>query len=108
MLDHGLGITNMIARATPTAEELERHEYVAGRKQLERKVKRHAPTWLAVVGIGAYRIAFGEPKAGIGRQERTIGATGIWVLPNPSGLNAHHQPADLARAFADLRRAVDR
>ena len=80
-----------------------REELIAGRRQLERKVRRYAPRWLAVAGIGAYRVAFDSPRAVVGPQERTIGATRIWVLPNPSGLNAHHQPKDLARAFRELR-----
>ncbi|HEX3927106.1 MAG TPA: G/U mismatch-specific DNA glycosylase [Gemmatimonadales bacterium] len=106
LLDDGVGITNMVARTTATAAELAAHEYVSGRRQLERKIRRYAPRWLAVVGIGAYRVAFGRPKAAIGRQEERIGKTQLWVLPNPSGLNANHQPADLARMFGALRRAA--
>ena len=64
------------------------------------------PAWLAVVGIGAYRVAFGERRAVAGRQERTLGPTGLWVLPNPSGLNAHHTPATLAVAFGALHEAA--
>ncbi|HJP57263.1 MAG TPA: G/U mismatch-specific DNA glycosylase [Gemmatimonadales bacterium] len=105
LLERGAGITNIVARTTATAVELTREELIEGRRRLERKVRRYAPRWLAVAGIGAYRIAFGSPDAVTGPQERMIGATRIWVLPNPSGLNAHHQPKDLARAFRALREA---
>lgn len=105
LLEYGVGITNLVARATATAAELTPAELRAGRERLERKVRRYAPRWVAVVGIGAYRMAFERPKAGIGRQAERIGQTGLWVLPNPSGLNANHQLPDLARAFAALRRA---
>ena len=71
------------------------------------KVKKHRPTALAILGVGAYRIAFNEPLAVIGRQEKGIGDTLVWVLPNPSGLNAHYQPTALAKAFEELRRAIE-
>lgn len=106
LLPLGLGITNLVARATASAAELGRAELVAGRRGLERKVRRYRPAWLAMLGIGAYRVAFGRPGARLGRQPETLGTTGIWVLPNPSGLNAHHQLADLALALAQLRRAA--
>lgn len=105
LLERGAGITNIVSRTTATAAEVTRDELIEGRRKLERKVRRYAPRWLAVAGIGAYRIAFDSPHAAVGLQERTIGATRIWVLPNPSGLNAHHQPKDLARAFRALREA---
>jgi TDG/mug DNA glycosylase family protein len=105
LLACGVGITNLVARATATAAELTQDELRAGRQRLERKVRRYAPRWVAVVGIGAYRTAFGRPKAEVGRQAERIGESGLWVLPNPSGLNANHQLADLARAYAALRRA---
>ena len=106
LLPLGLGITNLVARATAGAGELERAELTGGRRGLVRKVRRYRPAWLAVLGIGAYRTAFGRPGARLGRQTETIGSTGLWVLPNPSGLNASHQLPDLARAFARLRRAA--
>jgi TDG/mug DNA glycosylase family protein len=106
LLSHGLGITNLVARATAAASELTDDELRAGRRRLERKVRRYRPRWVAVVGIGAYRIAFRRPRAVAGRQPEQLGSTGVWVLPNPSGLNANHQIADLARAFEDLRLAV--
>jgi TDG/mug DNA glycosylase family protein len=106
LLPLGLGITNLVARATAGAAELDRAELIEGRRRLQRKVRRYRPAWLAVLGIGAYRTAFERPGARLGRQPETIGSTGLWVLPNPSGLNASHQVADLARAFARLRRAA--
>jgi double-stranded uracil-DNA glycosylase len=105
LLERGVGITNIVARTTATAAEVTREELIEGRRRLERKVRRYAPRWLAVAGIGAYRVAFDSPRAVVGPQEGTIGPTRIWVLPNPSGLNAHHQPKDLARAFRELRDA---
>jgi TDG/mug DNA glycosylase family protein len=103
----GLGITNVAPRATARADELDDAELVAGGERLRALVAEVRPAWLAVVGIGAYRVAFADRKATAGRQERTLGETGLWVLPNPSGLNAHHTPASLAVAFAALREAVD-
>jgi TDG/mug DNA glycosylase family protein len=79
---------------------------VRGRAVLERKLRRYAPRWLAVLGIGAYRIAFGLRRAAIGRQPERLGPTGLWVLPNPSGLNANYQLPELIRLFAELRAAA--
>jgi TDG/mug DNA glycosylase family protein len=101
-----LGITNVVARTTARADELTDDELRAGGKLLQAKVEQYRPRWLAVVGITAYRTAFGFPKARVGRQEHRIGETGVWVLPNPSGLNAHWTPAGLAAEFAALRDAV--
>jgi TDG/mug DNA glycosylase family protein len=106
MLAAGLGITNLVNRATATAAELDDDELRAGRLALERKVRRYRPRVVAVVGIGAYRIAFGHPKALRGRQPETLAGAILWVLPNTSGLNANHQAADFARAFSELARAV--
>jgi TDG/mug DNA glycosylase family protein len=103
LLDEGLGITNLVARATASAADLTPAELRAGRRTLGRKVGRYAPQWVALVGIGAYRTAFGRPGARMGRQPEGIGPAGLWVLPNPSGLNANHQIADLTRAFQELR-----
>ena len=105
----GYGITNVIQRATATAEALEPHEYLAGAKDLERKVRRYRPRCLAILGLGAYRCAFGRKFATVGPQvDHTIGGTKIWVLPNPSGLNAHYQRDALAKVFAELREASER
>ena len=103
----GLGITNVASRPTARADELDDAELVAGGERLRELVGRVRPEWLAVVGIGAYRVAFGDRRASAGRQPRTLGATGLWVLPNPSGLNAHQTPATLAAAFRALRDAVE-
>lgn len=99
----GLGITNVAPRATARADELTDDELRAGGERLRALAAELAPAWLAVVGVVAYRTAFGEPKAVVGKQERTLGATGLWVLPNPSGLNAHYTPDALAVHFGDLR-----
>ena len=106
LLEEGLGITNLVARATATAAELSPEELRAGRRRLERKVARYRPRWVAVVGIGAYRTAFDRPKAAMGRQQERMRGSGLWVLPNPSGLNANHQLPDLTQAFRALRRAI--
>lgn len=106
LLDSGYGITNLVARATATAAELERGEFLAGARRLAGKVKRYRPQWVAVVGIGAYRAAFGRPKALIGPQEERLGPARLWLLPQPSGLNANHQMPELAKAFRALHTAV--
>lgn len=107
LLAHGFGITNVVMRATATADQLSRVELSEGGKRLAAKVRRYQPEFLAVLGVGAYRAAFANTKANIGEQETTIGKTRVWVLPNPSGLNAHYQPKDLARLFAELKSAVE-
>ncbi|MFI5662141.1 G/U mismatch-specific DNA glycosylase [Streptomyces sp. NPDC051684] len=106
LLSYGLGITNVVARATARADELSAEEYREGGRALEEKVGELRPRWLAVVGVTAYRSAFGEPKAKIGPQERTIGGSRVWVLPNPSGLNAHWSAATMAEEYARLRTAA--
>ena len=107
LLEYGLGVTNVVDRPSAQAGELNRDELVAGGKQLTRKVRRLRPDWLAVVGVTAYRVAFADRKATFGRQERTLGQTGVWVLPNPSGLNAHYTIDGVAAAFAELREVTD-
>ena len=104
ILAAGCGITNLVARATVAADELAPAELRAGAKRLARKVARWQPRVVAIVGIGAYRVAFDRPRAGLGRQEERLGEAVVWVLPNTSGLNAHHRPADYAKAFGELRR----
>lgn len=103
LLDLDLGITNVVARATARADELSDDELRAGGRRLESKVKRWRPTVVAFVGIGPYRIVSGIKDARVGLQENLFGGSHAWVLPNPSGLNAHYQPAALARLFNDLR-----
>ncbi|MFE4915233.1 G/U mismatch-specific DNA glycosylase [Streptomyces sp. NPDC056652] len=106
LLTYGLGITNVAARATARADELTAEEFREGGRILTAKVERLRPGWLAVVGITAYRTAFDDKKARIGPQERTIGDTRIWALPNPSGLNAHWTLETMAEEFARLRAAA--
>jgi TDG/mug DNA glycosylase family protein len=106
LLKSGYGITNVVSRTTATADLLTKEEIVAGGEKLRAKVLRYRPRILAVLGVGAYRTAFNQPKATIGRQEAQIGNTLLWVLPNPSGLNANYQPADLARLFGELRESA--
>ena len=108
LLQQGFGVTNVVMRATATADQLTREELRAGGKRLVAKVRRYKPAFLAVLGLGAYRAAWEQPKAVIGRQDQTIAETVVWVLPNPSGLNAHYQARYLARVFGELRAAVDR
>ncbi|MEU6846420.1 G/U mismatch-specific DNA glycosylase [Streptomyces sp. NPDC046716] len=105
LLGYGLGITNVVARATARADELSAEEYREGGRLLAEKVARLRPEWLAVVGVTAYRSAFGEPRARIGPQERVIGGARVWALPNPSGLNAHWTAATMAEEYARLREA---
>jgi TDG/mug DNA glycosylase family protein len=107
LLGLGLGITNLVERATATADELRPDELRDGAARLEAKVAAHRPAWLAVLGIGAWRTAFGRPRATIGRQPDTVGGAPVWVLPNPSGLNAHYQLDGLAAAFAELRQVIE-
>ena len=107
LLKSGYGITNVVARATATADLLTKDEIVAGGKKLRRKVLRFRPKVLALLGVGAYRTAFNQPKASVGHQPEMIGATIVWVLPNPSGLNAHYQASELARLFRELKEFVD-
>jgi TDG/mug DNA glycosylase family protein len=108
LLHSGYGITNVVTRTTATADQLSREELREGGKQLVAKVRRYRPRVLAILGLGTYRTAWEKPKAVIGRQEETIGNTIVWVLPNPSGLNAHYQAADLARLFGELKVVSDK
>lgn len=107
LLPLGLGITNVVARATARADELTVGEVRAGGRVLTAKVARLRPRWLAVVGITVYRTAFGRPGATIGRQEETPGGARLWVLPNPSGLNALWTTPKLIEAFRELRLHVE-
>lgn len=106
LLEHGLGLTNLVARATARADELSGDELQAGGRTLARKVGRRRPVVVAVVGVTAYRDAFGHKKAVLGLQEETIGPVPVWVLPNPSGLNAHYQLPQLIELFEELRAYV--
>jgi TDG/mug DNA glycosylase family protein len=106
LLPLGYGITNVVDHATAAADELTTADYLDGGKRLEAKVKKYKPRVLAVLGVGAYRAAFGRKTAKVGRQDERIGDTTIWVLPNPSGLNAHFQKPEMANVFRELRNAV--
>ena len=100
----GLGITNVVARATARADELADEELVAGGERLRTLVGTVRPAWLAVVGVTAYRVAFAARGAAVGPQDLCLGATRVWVLPNPSGLNAHWQLPAMTEELARLRR----
>ena len=107
LLPHfGLGITNLARRTTATAAELTADELRTGAERLRAVVRHWKPDWLSVVGISAYRIAFDAPTAVVGRQDLAIAETRVWVLPNPSGLNAHYQVPELVAAFRELREAA--
>ena len=103
--DMGLGITNVVARATARADQLSPAELIEGGRILAELARCRRPRYLAILGVTAYRTAFGRPKATIGRQDHEIGGAAVWVLPNPSGLNAHYTADTLAKAFADLHQA---
>ncbi|MDX6385808.1 MAG: double-stranded uracil-DNA glycosylase [Blastocatellia bacterium] len=108
LLGLGIGVTNVVARATATAAELNRDDYIRGGRNLKTKVRRYRPRFLAVLGLGAYRVAFARPHALIGEQSEGIGDARIWVLPNPSGLNANYQLNDLVKLFKELDRAASK
>jgi double-stranded uracil-DNA glycosylase len=107
LLPLGLGITNVVDRPTARADELTAAEIQAGGRALAAKVARLAPRWLAVVGVTVYRTAFGQPGAATGLQEEPMAGSRVWVLPNPSGLNAHETALTLAEAFRELRLHAD-
>jgi TDG/mug DNA glycosylase family protein len=106
LLEHRCGITNLVARATAGADELTAQELIVGRRKLFARVRRYEPAYVAVLGIGAYRSAFERKNAELGRQSEPLAGATVWVLPNPSGLNAHHQLPDLIRLFRNLRTAA--
>ena len=107
LLQLGLGVTNVVPRATAAASELTKEDFKKGGRALRARVRRYRPRIIAVLGVGAYREAFAQPKAVIGEQPETIGDARAWVLPNPSGLNANYQLPDLVRLFRQLRRAAE-
>ena len=106
LLDSGYGITNLVARSTASADELAPEEFVAGHRRLAAKARRYGPRIVAVLGVGAYRTAFRQPGATLGLQPTALSGAQLWVLPNPSGLNANHQLPALVRLFRDLRKAA--
>jgi double-stranded uracil-DNA glycosylase len=107
LLEWGYGITNIVNKATVGEGELSRDDLAKGGRRLIRLIQEYRPQFFALLGIGAYRTAFGKPKASLGRQDETIDGAILWVLPNPSGLNAHYQLEDLAALFSALREAVE-
>ena len=106
LLQFGYGLTNIVDRATARADELDAEELVVGQQKLSAKVQNYRPRCLAVLGIGAYRTAFNRPKAVMGKQNESLDGAIVWVLPNPSGLNAHYQLEDLKRVYRELLLAV--
>lgn len=106
LVERGIGITNLVMRATAKASELTGGELQEGRERLERFVEQHRPAVVAVAGITAYRTAFGRRDSGQGRQDERLGDAELWVVPNPSGLNAHETIDSLAAAYAAPARAA--
>jgi TDG/mug DNA glycosylase family protein len=106
LLEWGYGLTNLVARATARADELTPAELLEGRSHLSQLLQRDRPQVLAVLGISAYRVAFAQPRAALGPQPEPLHHTRLWVLPNPSGLNAHYQLPDLQRLYRELRDAI--
>ncbi len=102
----GCGLTNLVARATAGASEVGAEELRDGAERLAGVAREFAPRLVAILGIGAYRTAFRQPRTGLGPTARMLGPSAVWVLPNPSGLNAHHQVDDLGMRFAEVRRAI--
>jgi len=100
---YGVGVTNLAFRPTREAAQITPAELRAGAAELEATVRRFAPRLVAMVGLVAYRTAFGRPRATMGLQPEVVGGRPVWVLPNPSGLNAHYKPADFARLYAEAR-----
>jgi TDG/mug DNA glycosylase family protein len=106
LLDAGIGLTNLVDRPTASAAELSAGELAAGRRRLEAKVRRLRPGAVAVLGIGAYRHAFGRSRGALGPQPERLAGAALWVLPNPSGLNAHYSLADLVALYRRLGEAL--
>ena len=103
LLKTGYGVVNLVNRTTATAAEVAPEEFVAGRRRLAAKIRRYRPKAIAFLGVGAYCHAFGLRNASIGPQPELFEGARVWVLPNPSGLNANYQLPDLVRLFRDLQ-----
>ena len=106
LIDRGVGITNIVPRATARADELGAEELRTGARRLAARVETLGARVVAVAGVSAYRVGFERPKAQLGRQPETLGGAELWVVPNPSGLNAHHSVATLAAAYREAARAA--
>jgi TDG/mug DNA glycosylase family protein len=106
LLELGYGVTNIVERATARADQLSPAELVSGQQTLIAKVRQYQPKVLAILGVSAYRTAFSQPQAKIGRQPEALAGAILWILPNPSGLNAHYQIADLQRVYGELLAAI--
>jgi double-stranded uracil-DNA glycosylase len=106
LLALGLGITSIVRRPTARAADLTREDLVAGGADLVRRMRDRQPTWLAFLGVTGFRAAYGDPRAKIGLQPQPLAGARVWILPNPSGLNAHYPPAALADQFARFRVAA--
>jgi len=102
----GYGLTNLVGRATASADELAPSEFIAGRARLARTVRRHRPRMVAFLGMGAYRYAFEAPAAPLGEQHERFEDARVWVLPSPSGLNANYQMGALVDELKKLKRAM--
>ena len=107
LLKSGIGISNVVRHATASAAELTREDFIKSGRLLAAKVKKYRPRVVAILGVGAYRQAFDQPKAQVGEQAERIHDARVWVLPNPSGLNANYQLPELVKLFQQLREAVD-
>jgi TDG/mug DNA glycosylase family protein len=103
---YGLGLTNIVQRPSASARELTRQDYTEGRARLWSKIERYRPRVLAVLGLGAYRKAFQRPDSTVGKQPERLGLSQVWLLPNPSGLNAHYSLEDLSGLFLNLRQSI--
>jgi double-stranded uracil-DNA glycosylase len=108
LVERGYGITNFVDRATARADELTVKDLSHGIERLEKKVRRFRPSYVAFLGISTYQAVFDQPSAAIGSQKSRFGGARVWLLPNPSGLNAHYQLVDLVRLLRKLRSAVNR
>lgn len=106
LLAAGLGITNLVPRATARADELTDDEVRAGLPRVEALAAAHRPRWVAFLGLTTYRVATGDRRAAVGAQERELAGAGVWLLPNPSGLNASWQLPRLVEAYAALRESA--
>ena len=107
LLKSGIGITNLVSRASAKADEIKRTEFIEGKEFLQNKILLYKPSYLTILGIGAYKIAFNTNNSKIGLQQETIGTTKIWVLPNPSGLNAGYPIEKLVEVFKEFREYLE-